>query len=329
MHWRYKAVSLAVCTAALTGCASFNNWVASSKTFHNREQDYLHQTVSEHGPLKTPEGLEQPNYKPAFDLPEQSHILKPAKGIAMTPPTFTNNNTAALQQTLDALQAQLAQMRKDQAQKQAPAATPTTEPVVTKMPDPGEPPSAQASPPVEGGLFDSPKSQTPLSQTPTNATKTEVVTLNFNADIDTLTPSESAKVVALDLDYNADSDTLTSATRSQNKNVHNTQTITMNLTDDSAVSEPLTIKPMAHMTYRRQPRVSNPFSVSMNQTKDGVPYVSVDGSFGEVWYALQTTVEHMGYRITRQDEQDGYLFIRPLQQSDQPDILLYVQRQGR
>jgi len=317
MHWRYKAVSLAVCSATLTGCASFNHWVANSKTFHNREQDYLHQTVSERGPLKIPKGLQQPDYKPTFDLPEQSHTLKPTKGIVMTPPTFTNSSTVALQQTLDDIQAQLAQMRKHQNQQQSTASQSpaATEPVVTNKA--GATVHRSQAIPMRGGLFAPPKPQRLLSQVSTSTTKTEMVTLDFNADTNTLMPP--ARVQAMNIGHNTDSDTLAHSTAiTRVKALVPAKTVTMkNIIDDSASVAP-----------KQQSVVERTFSVSMNQTNTGVPYISVEGNFVQVWHAIQVAIMHLGYRITQMDVRNGYLFIQPVRHPNQPSILLYAKRQG-
>ena len=332
MHWRYKAVSLAVCTVTLSGCASFNNWMANSKTFHNREHDYLRQTVAERGPLKTPEGLQQPDYKPVFDLPQKSHALQPAKGIAMTPPTMTNSNTESLKHTLDQLQTQLAQMRvqQDQSQTAKPSTVDSAAPASAAKTNASD---IKHSSVKQGGLFDPPKPQRPLSQVANSASKTEVVTLDFNADTDTLTSSANTQPVQVNVDYDADSGMLGAPALADVPQRSSVRTVKMDLTDSSVATKPAqkvsasVVKPAT--TVQRHRLLTSPFSVSINQTQAGIPYVGVTGDFAEVWRATQIAVQHLGYRITQMNQQEGYLFIQPQRQPDQPSILLYVQQQGK
>ena len=168
MKAQLSLLALSLSALLLTGCSTVQNWADHSKTFRNREMDYTRQNVTERAALKTPQGLEQPNYQPTLDLAPHHETFKPTNHVVMTPPHYGQSSTQlSLQSTLKNIQNQIKELKADQNQP------------VSKTP-----PKATTEKP--GGLFDDPKPVTP----PSPNKQTEVV-VDADWDVQTKpTPTE-------------------------------------------------------------------------------------------------------------------------------------------
>lgn len=70
-----------------SGCSSTFGHV-KSKTFRDREMDYLRQTVVERPSLAIPEGVSLPAFAPHFELPPGPDAYPPQESVMMTPPGY-------------------------------------------------------------------------------------------------------------------------------------------------------------------------------------------------------------------------------------------------
>ena len=82
-------LGLALISASLSSCSSITN--SSKQAFRNRENDYVHQTVSTQAPLVTPPGLNPIKTNPVLTIPSGPDSYQPQpKAVNLAPPTLSS-----------------------------------------------------------------------------------------------------------------------------------------------------------------------------------------------------------------------------------------------
>lgn len=100
--WRVlRMISPALLMVTLTGCAQFD------KVWHNREYNYLRDSVSQHAELKTPPGLKSIKSQPKYTLPPgPQHYPATRQQFDMAPPGLDKVYTPSELKQMKALQGQ-------------------------------------------------------------------------------------------------------------------------------------------------------------------------------------------------------------------------------
>ena len=296
MRPRYKLLSVTVSMLLLSGCSTVQSWTGHSKTFRNRELDYTRQNVTERAELQTPEGLEQPNYQPQFNLQPHNETFKPVHHVVMTPPHYGQDTTRAeVQKTMTQIQQQIKQLKQAEDTKRTPA-TGVSATVPAKETD---------NKTTEGGLFTSPKFKTLPSP---NADKTEVVYADW--DISTAKPNDQPSEVSVDADWviNTNSGQVPHTPKPR-------PTPAVVAVAPQSVAKPITVNKSS----------TTVLPVSMNKTKQGVPFIIIHDKLDAVWANIVSAIEQSGYYVTSNDQPDGYIFFTPTGQQKREPNLLYIE----